>query len=104
MPKIPTNEEISQLVQNAAPNDNLKKLLVPYCAYGPAVLEHLLLAHFGVPINTKKRDFDENIDAVISDVLQRARDFLVNNPKKGFILQVIRGHNAIGLNKLAKVT
>lgn len=87
LPSLPTNEEISQLVQNAAPNDNLKKLLVPHCAYGPALLEHLLLAH-GIPINKKKKDWnEENIQAIISSVLQEARDFLVNNQSKGFILE-----------------
>ena len=87
---IPTNEEICKLVENAAPNDNLKKLLVPHCAYGPALLEHLLLSNHNVPINTKKKDFGENIDAIISDVLHEARDFLIKNKAKGIILQKVR--------------
>ena len=63
-----------------------------YSDYGPALLEHLLLSNHNVPINTKKKDFDEkNIDAaIISAVLQETRDFLVNNQAKGFILQKVR--------------
>ena len=63
-----------------------------YSDYGPALLEHLLLSNHNVPINTKKKDFDEkNIDAaIISAVLQETRDFLVNNRAKGFILQKVR--------------
>ena len=89
---IPTNEEINQILEKAAPNDNLKKLFVRYSDYGPALLEHLLLSNHNVPINTKKKDFDEkNIDAaIISAVLQETRDFLVNNQAKGFILQKVR--------------
>ena len=88
---IPTNEEISLMLANAAPTDNLKKLLIPHCAYGPALLEHLLLANHNVQSNTKKKDFGENIDAgLISAVLQEAQDFLVNNKAKGVILQKVR--------------
>ena len=89
---IPTNEEINQILEKAAPNDNLKKLFVRYSDYGSALLEHLLLSNHNVPINTKKKDFDEkNIDAaIISAVLQETRDFLVNNQAKGFILQKVR--------------
>lgn len=90
--KLPTNEEISQLVANASPNDNLK-ILVPYCAYGPALLEHLLLAH-GIGIKRKKKDLVndvENIEAVISSVLHEAHDFLNNQQPKGFILQKVDG-------------
>ena len=63
-----------------------------YSDYGPSLLEHLLLSNHNVPINTKKKDFDEkNIDAaIISAVLQETRDFLVNNQAKGFILQKVR--------------
>ena len=89
---IPNNEEINHILEKAAPNDNLKKLFVRYSDYGPALLEHLLLSNHNVPINTKKKDFDEkNIDAaIISAVLQETRDFLVNNQAKGFILQKVR--------------
>ena len=87
--KCPTNEEISLMVQNASANDTLKKLLVPHCAYGPGLLEHLLLAnHDGLPINKKKRDFEEDIEAIISEVLLAASNFLNNETtSKGFILQ-----------------
>ena len=103
---IPTNEEINQILEKAAPNDNLKKLFVRYSDYGPALLEHLLLSNHNVPINTKKKDFDEkNIDAaIISAVLQETRDFLVNNQAKGFILQKVRTTYLSGLFSLFSVT
>ena len=103
---IPTNEEINQILEKAAPNDNLKKLFVRYSDYGPALLEHLLLSNHNVPINTKKKDFDEkNIDAaIISAVLQETRDFLVNNQAKGFILQKVRTTYLLLFRLLPSVT
>ena len=83
-----TNEKISEIVQNAQPNDTLKKLLIPHCSYGPALLEHLLLAH-DIPVNKKKKDFPEDIESIISEVLTESIDFLEKNEKKGIILQKV---------------
>ena len=59
-----TNEQIREILQKANPTDNLKKLFVPYCAPGPALLEHLFLSK-GIVISKKKRDLDENIEPII---------------------------------------
>ena len=83
-----TIEKIREIIAKASPTDNLKKLFVPYCPPGPALLEHLFLSK-GIVINKKKRDFDENIELIIADVLKEAQTFLANNQAKGFLIQKI---------------
>ena len=87
-----TNEQVSQLVQNANPNDTLKKLLVPHCPYGPALLEHLLLAH-EIPVNKKKKDFPEDIESIIGEVLKESYNFLEKNSGKGIILRKMESNS-----------
>ena len=96
--QVLTNEQVSQLVQNAQPNDTLKKLLVPHCPYGPALLEHLLLAH-DIPVNKKKKDFPDGIESIIGEVLAESYEFLDKNSGKGIILQKVDS-NAGGVTSL----
>jgi predicted ribosome quality control (RQC) complex YloA/Tae2 family protein len=84
-----SNEEVTNLIDKAGPTDNLKKILVPQCSYGPALLEHLLLQNHGLAINTKKRDLKDDIVPILGQVLKDANAFLETNAAKGYITQKI---------------
>ena len=86
-------QDVVLLLQNAGATDTLKKLLVRYCFYGPALLEHLFLCR-GIAINKKIRDLEkvEDTATIVVGVLEEAANFLSNNRPRGFIVQKIESH------------
>ncbi|XP_057671845.1 ribosome quality control complex subunit NEMF homolog [Diorhabda carinulata] len=88
---IVSKEKLLDLLTNAKPVDQLKKVLVSNLEYGPAVLEHVLLKH-NFPNATKigksfnpTESIDEVMDAIrdAENIFQTAR----GGQTKGYIVQ-----------------
>ncbi|PIK48438.1 putative nuclear export mediator factor NEMF [Apostichopus japonicus] len=88
---LPDETKIKEILLNAKPGQNLKKILNPNFVFGPALIEHCLLS-VGFPSNAALgKDVDSEKDAQrIVEALTQAQQYLQSSGQessKGYIIQ-----------------
>ncbi|KAJ8044952.1 Nuclear export mediator factor Nemf [Holothuria leucospilota] len=88
---VPDESKLKEMLKDAKPGQNLKKLLNPQFVFGPALIEHCLLSA-GFPSNaTLGKEFDlENDIPRLIQALEEAQQYLQASGQpncKGYIIQ-----------------
>lgn len=90
---MPPEEEIIKVIEQAKPNENLKKVLNPHLEFGAPLLDHVLLKHGLSTYTPNKILTSDNKAEEISKLikaLEEAKQMLYTareNPSKGYIIQ-----------------